>query len=386
VIAEVALASVLLTGAGLMAQSFLRLQAVDPGFHPQQVAAFDVSLFGEKYDGPSRRGQFFHETRERLAKLPGMHSAAAISSLPLSGSENLNHLSIEGAQLDGREEPITENRMITPGYFETMGVSLLRGRDISDLDGAQQERVCIINQTIARQFFPGVNPIGRRLKLGRNSDKAQWLTIVGVVGDVRGFALEVKPKPQVYSPLDQNSQNEMTFVVRADAAPAASVERAIRAELKSLDPALPPANFRTMESLVGNAVARPRFSAILLGLFATTALVLTAIGLYGVVAYTTAQRTREIGIRLALGASGHSVLALVIREGMWPSLIGLAFGMAGALALTRLLASQLHEVKPTDPATFFGLAAILLLVALAACYLPARRATKIDPMTALRYE
>jgi predicted permease len=386
VIAEVALASVLLTGAGLMTQSFLRLQAVDPGFNPQRVAAFDVSLFGEKYDGQSRTGQFFRDAREGLAKLPGMHSAAAISSLPLGGSENLNHLSIEGVRFEGREEPITENRRITPGYFETMGVSLLRGRDFSDRDGAQQERVCIINQSIARQFFPGVDPIGKRLKLGRNTDNAPWLTIVGVAGDVRGFALEVKPKPQVYSPLDQDTQNEMTFVVRADAAPAASLERAIRAEMKSLDPALPPANFRTIESLVSNAVARPRFSAVLLGLFAATALVLTAIGLYGVVAHATAQRTREIGIRIALGAGGRNVLALVIRQGMWPALLGLAIGLAGALALTRLLTNQLYEVKPTDPLTFVTAAAVLLLVALAACYVPARRATRIDPMTALRYE
>jgi putative ABC transport system permease protein len=386
VIAEVALASVLLTGAGLMAQSFLRLQAVDPGFHPQQVTAFDVSLFGDKYNGQSRTGQFFRDARERLAKLPGMHSAGAISSLPLSGSENLSHLSIEGARLDGREEPITEDRRITPGYFETMGVSLFRGRDFSDLDGAQQERVCIINQSIARQLFPGGDPIDKRLKLGRNSDKAPWLTIVGIVADVRGFALEVEPKPQVYSPLDQDTQNEVTFVVRADLAPAASVERAIRAEMKSLDPALPPANFRAMESLVGNAVARPRFSAVLLGLFAITALVLTAIGLYGVVAYSTAQRSREIGIRMALGASRQNVLALVIRQGMWPSLLGLAIGMAGALALTRLLTNQLYEVKATDPMTFFSVAAILLLVTLTACCLPARRATRIDPMTALRCE
>jgi putative ABC transport system permease protein len=203
---------------------------------------------------------------------------------------------------------------------------------------------------------------------------------------VRGFALEVKPKPQVYSPLDQDTQNEMTFVVRADAAPAASLERAIRAEMKSLDPALPPANFRTIESLVSNAVARPRFSAVLLGLFAATALVLTAIGRYGVVAHATAQRTREIGIRIALGAGGRNVLALVIRQGMWPALLGLAIGLAGALALTRLLTNQLYEVKPTDPLTFVTAAAVLLLVALAACYVPARRATRIDPMTALRYE
>jgi putative ABC transport system permease protein len=387
IVAEVALAVVLLTGAGLMAQSFLRLQAVDPGFNPQRVAAFDVSLFGDKYDGGVRTRRFFWDARERLAKLPGIHSTAAISSLPLGGSENLNHLSFEDVRLTAHgEEPITENRRITPGYFETMRVPVLQGRDFGDFDGAGQQRICIINRTIARDFFTGVDPIGQRLKLGRSTDNAPWLTIVGVVSDVRGSALEVKPKPQVYSPLDQDTQNEMTFIVRTDAASAAAMERAIRAELKSVDPALPLANFRTMESLVDNAVARPRFSAFLFSVFAAIALLLTAIGLYGVVAYATARRTREIGIRIALGASGRSVLALVIRKGMLPALLGLGLGLAGAVALTRFLASQLYEVNATDPLTFLGVAALLLLVALAACYLPARRATRIDPMTALRYD
>jgi len=219
-----------------------------------------------------------------------------------------------------------------------------------------------------------------------DEEQNPWFTIIGVADDVRGYGLEVKPRSQIYTTVEQNTDNEMTFIVRAETMPTGSLDRAIRPEMKSLDPALPLANFRTMESLLANAVARPRFSSFLLGLFATTALLLTAVGLYGVVAYATTQRTREIGIRIALGASGRNVLALVIRQGMLPALIGLAIGLAGALALTRLLANQLYEVKATDPLTFLCVTAILLLVALAACFLPARRAAKVDPMEALRYE
>ena len=388
VIAEVALAVVLLTGAGLMFQSFLRLQAVDPGFKPQRVAAFDVGLNGARYDSSARQRQFYREARERLGKVPGVRAAAAISNLPLGGNENLNFLYVEGMPVpsDGKI-PLTENRKITPGYFETMGVSLLRGRDFTDKDAPDQPNVCIINETIARTFFSGADPIGKRLKMA-GTDEAQypWFTVIGVAGDVRSYGLEVKPRPQVYTTVEQNTDNKMNLIVRAETMPPASLERAIRAEMKSLDPALPLANFRTMESLLANAVARPRFSTFLLGLFATTALLLTAVGLYGVVAYATTQRTREIGIRIALGASGRNVLALVIRQGMLPALIGLAIGLAGALALTRLLANQLYEVKATDPLTFLCVTAVLLLVALAACFLPARRAAKVDPIIALRYE
>ena len=387
VVAEVALAVILLTGAGLMVKSLLRLQAVDPGFRPHQVLAFDVSLFGQRYDGDARQRVFFQEARARLAKVPGVTSAAAISNLPLGGSENLQFFFVEGAPVPANGQgPLAENRRVTPGYFDTMGVTLINGRDFGDADTADKPLVCIINETMARAFFPGTDPVGKRLKLGGPGEDHPWVTIVGVARDVRGYALEMKPRPEFYIPFDQDSQNEMTFVVRAAAASPASVQKAIRADMKSIDSALPLAHFRTMDSLLSNAIARPRFSTVLLDLLAGTALLLTLVGLYGVVAYAANQRTREIGIRLALGASKENVLSLILRQGMRPALTGLVLGGLGALGLTRLLASQLYEVKPTDPVSFSAAALLLAGVALLACYLPARRATRIDPMEALRYE
>ena len=390
IVAEVTLAVILLIGAGLMVKSFLRLQTVDPGFNPSQVAAFDLSLFGERYKDFERVRQFFRDTRERLAKLPGIHSVAAISNLPLGGSENLAYLFIEGAPMPAPGDRIlAENRKATPGYFNTMGVTLVRGRDFNDQDASDKPIVCIVNETVARKFFSGVDPLGKRVRLGSGTpDEANnpFYTIVGIARDVRGYALEVKPKPQVYLPLEQNTDNEMTFVVRADQGQAGALERAIRAEMKALDPTLPLANFRTMEHLVANAVARPRFDTFLLNLFAAAALLLTIVGLYGVVAHGVNQRTREIGIRLALGAGERTILSLIIKQGIRPALAGLAIGIAGALVLTRFLANQLYEIQPGDPVTFLSVALVLLAVVFLACYFPARRATKIDPMEALRHE
>jgi ABC-type antimicrobial peptide transport system permease subunit len=238
---------------------------------------------------------------------------------------------------------------------------------------------------MARDFFPGVDPIGKRLKMAKTDDAQHaWFTILGVARDVRSYALENKPRPQIYTTVEQNTDNEMTFIVRAEGVPLTSLERVVRVQMKALDPSLPLANFRTLEGLMARSIARPRFGTFLLGLFAVTALVLTGVGLYAVVAYATSQRTREIGIRMALGARGQHVLGLVLGQGMLPVLIGLGLGTAGSLALTRLLVNQLYEIKPTDPLTFLGVIGVLTLVTLAACILPARRAASIDPMEALR--
>jgi putative ABC transport system permease protein len=383
---EVALVAVLLVGAVLMLQSFRRLLAVDPGFKAAGVASFEVSLPMTRYAHSGKRAQFFEQARERLSSLPGVHAVGAVSNLPLSSNESMNYFAVEGADPVPRgKEPLAESRTITPGYFEAMGIMVVSGRGFAASDRANEPLVAVINETLARQFFPSGDAVGKQIKWALGDEG--WRRIIGVVHDVRGFAMDVQPRPQIYHPHAQyTDEDAMAMVVRAEASAMPSLRESIQQELKHLDSALPVANFRTMPELVDSAVARPRFSALLLSLFAVTALLLTVVGLYGVVAYGVNQRTREIGIRMALGAQKSNVLALVIREGMQPALAGLGIGMLGAFALTGLLASQLYEVQATDPATFGLVAGGLLVIALAACYIPARRAMKIDPMNALRYE
>jgi len=279
---------------------------------------------------------------------------------------------------------------VTPGYFAAMGVSVLRGRDFTDDDTLDKPIVCIINETLALSFFCGTDPLGKRIRLGDGTpDEANnpFATIVGVARDVRGYALEFKPKPEAYFPVEQeNYQGTLTFVVRANVATESSLQRAIRTELKALDPTLPVANYRAMERVVADAIARPRFSTVLFGLFAVTALLLTVVGLYGVAAFAASKRTQEIGIRISLGAQTRDVLLLILVQGMLPALFGLGVGMVGAFGVTRLLTNQLYEIRSTDPATFFAVAVLLMLVAAFACWLPAQRATRVNPMTALRHE
>lgn len=386
VMVEVALVAVLLVGAVLMLQSFRQLLAVDPGFKPQGVATFEVSLPWVRYSSDEQRAQFFEQARSQLNNLSGVRAVGAISDLPLSSSESMNYIAIEGAEPVPRgKEPLAEDRAITPGYFEAMGVSLVSGRDFDERDDAGKPLVAIVNEHLARQFFPEGDAVGKRIKWAL--DDKEWRTIVGVVRDVRGYALEVSSRPQFYHPNAQSPwQDKMSIVLRADASALPSLRSAIQEELKKLDATLPVADYRTMQQLVTTAVARPRFTTLLLGLFATTALLLTIVGLYGVVAYGVNQRAREIGIRMALGAQQRTVLALIIRQGMRPALIGLSIGIAGAMALMRLLSSQLYEVNPTDPATFSIVALGLFFVSLVACYIPARRAAKTDPIEALRHE
>ncbi|HEY6399871.1 MAG TPA: ABC transporter permease, partial [Blastocatellia bacterium] len=385
VTAEVALVTVLLVGAALMLQSFQRLLGVDPGFKPEGVATFEVSLPGSRYRDGGQRAQFFDRARAQLSSLPGVRAIGAISNLPLGGNESMDYFAVEGAEPVPRgKEPAAEDRVIIPGYFEAMGMNLMSGRDFEARDGADNPHVAIVNETLARQFFPKGDAVGKRIKrVLRDKD---WSTIVGVVRDVRGHALETRARPQFYRPHAQAPFGRMTMAIRADETALPSLRSVIQQEFKQLDATLPVANFRTMPELVAKATARPRFITLLLGLFAASALMLTVVGLYGVVAYGVNQRTREIGIRVALGAQPQNVLALVIAQGVRPAFVGVGVGMVSAFALTRLLTNQLYEIKPTDPATFSIVALGLLLVSFVACWIPARRATKVDPLTALRHD
>ena len=382
---QIALVAVLLVSAILMLKSFRRLLAVDPGFKPQGVATFQISPSWARYSDGGQRRQFFQQVQSRLRSLPGVQAVGAVSRLPLTGNENMNYFAIDGAQPVPRgQEPLAEDRVVTPGYFNAVGVSFVSGRDFDERDG-NKPLVAIVNETMVRKFFPDGKAVGRRIKWVL--DDEEWRTIVGVVRDVRGYSLEREARPQFYYPFAEAPwEDAMSFAVRVDAPALPSMNHAIQQELKQLDPTIPAANFRTMTELVTNAVARPRFSALLLALFAALALMVAFVGLYGVIAQGVTQRTREIGIRMAVGARQSDVLALMIRQGMRPALTGLTLGLFAAFVFTRLLASQLYEVSPTDPATFVLVAVGLFVVAFTACFIPARRATQIDPAKTLRFE
>lgn len=384
---EAAIAVVLLVGAALVVQSFRRLLSVDPGFVKTGVCALDLTFRGQRFEKGESRIAFFDQIQERLQRLPGVRAAGAVSHLPLSGHENVGYFLVEGAPepLTGHE-PLAEERFVTLGCLEAMGVSFVKGRSFDVTDGLGKTPVAIVNETLVHEFFPGTEVLGKRIK---PKDEKDWLTIVGVIRDLRGAGLDVTPRPAIYRHHRQNPGywDEMTVVVRcADASLAGSFEESLRREIKAIDPSLPVANFQTMETLLSNSTARPRFSSYLLTLFAAIALILTTIGLYGVVAYSVSQRTREFGIRLALGAQRSELLTLIVRHGMRPALLGVGLGIAAALGLTRFLASQLYDLNPADPVTIISVSVALTAVTLFACWVPARRAANVDPMVALRYE
>jgi putative ABC transport system permease protein len=386
---QVAVAFALLVGASLVIRSFQHLLALDPGFSKQGICSFDLTFRGAAYEKGGSRIAFLRQMQERVGAIPGVGSVAMTSHLPLGGSENVSYFYVEGAPPPpAGQEPLGQHRVVTAGYFRTMGVSLVRGRDFDAGDTEGKPMVAIVNETLARQFFPAGDPLGKRIRLKDSGDK-DWCTIVGIVRDVRANALELKPTPGFFVPHAQlpTYWDEMTVVVRgADTGLSLPSESALRHELKAIDPALPMANYRTMETIVSKAMARPRFGSLLLGLFAATALLLTAVGLYGVVAYTVSRRLRELGIRLVLGAQRGTVLRLVLSQGMRPVVVGLGLGLAVAFGLSRFLASLLFEINLSDPVTFIAASVILVGVALLACWLPARRASRVDPAVALRSE
>jgi putative ABC transport system permease protein len=383
VVAEVALSLVLLVGAGLLVKSFVRLSEVELGFDPQRVVAADISL-PERYDAPSKRAEFFRRLLARVGALPGVSAVAVSQSVPLSGGEQGIQFTIAGRQSSpaGAKYGAIYHR-VSSQYLNVMGIRLLKGRGLNEGDTAEAPGVALVNEAMARKYFPGEDPLGKRIVLDRTPPRA--LEIVGVVADLRYVTPELAPFPEIYASYLADPWHHMSLAVRASGDPARLVS-AVRAELLKMDRDVPLANVKTMEQYVADSVSPQRFSASLLTLFACAALALAALGVYGVVSGSVAQRTREIGIRVALGARGRDVLRMVVWQGMWLALAGVAVGLAASLALTRLMSGLLYGVSATDPLTFAAVSLLLAAVALLACLVPARRATKVDPMVALRYE
>ena len=407
VVSEIALSLILLIGAGLMLRSFARLAWMDRGFNPEHLLTAQIDFKDTGFSGwtqptNSRPHVPLHELMERLRKRPGVQAVGAIGGLPTrSGGPPGQPILIEGRPPAGLDDlPKTDGSAVTPEFFRALGVSLLRGRDFTEADQLHAPPVRIINETFARRYFPNENPIGKRLATPDRDNPRQpagrapwdppdwqgpWCDIVGVVSDVKNFSLNPEPVPQTFVPYWQSPIYDPVIVIRTTGDPAA-LAAVVRSEVKAVSASLPTPVIRMMNQVIAETVTQPRFHSSLLGLFAALALLLAAVGLYGLLAYSVTQRTQEIGIRMALGAQTRNVLALVIGQGLKLALIGTGAGLAAALALTRLMRTLLYEVQPTDPLTFAVVSSLLLAVASLACWLPARRAAKVNPMEALRYE
>jgi len=388
VVTQVALALVLLLGAGLMLKSFRELSRISPGFEPQGALVGTVSLPQPKYADNLKAGAFWAELSQRAAALPGVKAAGAISILPLTGRGDRS-FEIEGyTPPPGVPGPDEEIRIVTPDYFRALGQPLVAGRALSDSDGADAPATVVVNQAFAKRYFKDGSAMGRRIRPHgsvRTGVAWPWTTIVGVVSDAREWGLELEARPAMYYPARQVVPNRMTLVVRTEGEPA-SAAAGLRRELSALDPELPLFDVGTLEDVVDRSVGQRRFSTQLLALFAAVALCLSAVGIYGLVSYSVTQRTRELGIRMALGANAGQVVRLVLGQASRLALSGVAIGVVAGLLLTRLLSSLLYGVGAADPTTLFGVAALLAAVALLASAVPAWRATRVQPVVALRSE
>jgi putative ABC transport system permease protein len=388
VVAEVALSLVLLIGAGLLLKSFFRLRAVNPGFNPHGVLTMQIDLSGPNYQKGSQLTAFRDQLLERVEALPGVEAAATASAVPVAPDANFWRLSfaIEGQTPDPANRLIAYYNGISPDYFRVMQIPLLRGRAFDEHDMRNAPGVVIVNETLARTYFPGSDPIGRRITLNDENPKEEdWATIVGVVKDTKPRELSGEPVAEMYMPYAQQPEPNMALMIRTAGRPDA-VAAAVRREVLAIDHDQPVYGVRTLPAVMSEAVATPRFRTYLLGVFAALALVLAVVGIYGVMSYAVTQRTHEFGIRMALGARGKDVLKLVVGHGMALALAGVLIGLAASFALTRVMAGLLYGVTPTDPLTFASLSLLLVAVALLACLVPARRAAKVDPVVALRYE
>jgi putative ABC transport system permease protein len=384
VVAEVALSLMLFIGAGLLIKSFWRLTNVNPGFQSDHLLTLHVSLPEQKYSEDAQVVEFFRNMPERLSTLPGVKAVSAVNRLPISGGDPHGELTIEGRTFGSGEAPGVSYRRILPNYFRAMGIPLLQGREFDDRDTGGKPDVVIVNQKMAQRYWPDGDAIGKRIKIGPPENEP-WVTIVGVVGNVNHTGLDAEPDFASYEPHAKRPWSEMTVLVRTIGDPL-SLAGSVQQELKNAEKDILIEDVVTMNRRLDLSVAPQRLNVVLLGTFAFIALVLATAGIYGVMAHTVAQRTPEIGLRMALGAQLSDVMKMVLRSGMWLALLGLAIGLVGAFFLTRLMSKLLFGVTPTDAVTFASVAGILFVVALLACYVPARRATKVDPTVALRYE
>ena len=386
VIAEVALAVILVTASGLMFRSFLRLQGVNPGFNPKNLITLEVELPDAKYHAAQQQQNFQQQLLQRLTTIPGVQSAAAVDNVPFGVNAFNTSFMIEGRPVPAvTERPRAFYRVISPNYFRTMGIPFHRGNEFTDRESAEMPGVAIINETAARKYWPGEDPIGRKIKRGRPESKNPWVTIVGIAGSASQLSLREESQPEIYVPYLQNTTPNFSLVVRTTSDPK-TITGAIRREVWTADKDLPASNMKLMDELISNSTAQPRFYVILLTVFAALALILAAVGVYGVMAYSVTLRTRDIGIRMALGAQPMDIFKHIVGQALMLAGIGLGAGLILAVASMRVMSSLLFGISTADPLTLIVTALILLAVALLASYLPARKATRVDPMVALRYE
>ena len=386
VVAEIAMSMVLLICAGLLIRSFVRVQQVEPGFVPQNVLSMRLSVTGTAFSEETKRLAYFDQFWERVRGLPGVESVGGVSVLPLTGGISWGSVTIEGYDPAAGQNMIqADQRIATTGYFEAMKVPLIKGRFFSDQDTAQSMPVVIVDENMSRTYWPNGDAVGKRLKRGGAASKAPWMTVVGVVASVKQYALDSDSRVALYAPHRQAPTTTLSIVVRTTTDPV-SLAGAVTAAARGIDPNVPIYDVKTMDQWFSESLARRRFAMLALSIFAGVAGLLAAVGIFGVMSYSVSQRTREIGIRVALGAPSREVLSLIIRQGMMLTGVGVAIGSVIAIAMTRLMASMLFGLSARDPLTFAAIVVLLGAVALAACFFPARKATRVDPMIALRCE
>ena len=387
VISELALSVMLLIAAGLLVRSFMQLQRVAPGFNPAKVLTLELTMTGSQYKDPQQVRAIYHQLWERLERLPGVRAAGGVTSLPLSEMFAWGPITVEGRVPPPGEKFINADERVVGGhYFEAMQIPLLQGRLFNDQDTLANPQVVLVDEKMATQLWPGKDPLGKRISFGDLTQTPVWATVVGVVGGVKQDTLDSDSRIALYLPQSQHTGRAMNVVLRSETTDPAALTSAVKRELYELDHNLPIYGVRTMQKRVDESLARRRFSTLTLGLFASLALALATIGIYGVMSYLVSMGTREIGIRIALGATQRGILGFVVRQGMSLALAGVAIGLLGAFAITRLMRSLLFGVSATDPLTFIGIAVLLSAVALVASYLPALRAARVDPIISLRYE